>query len=115
MSVASWAKDHGVVTERLPRQKSLVPTAAMSQQEAKLLRYCDEKWLNADPFGRSATEAPQGDGVDGKGKSKGRTELSSMSQYDEGYRQPSKNMAAASDTHSNEYTGATLSKGGLRG
>jgi hypothetical protein len=31
----------------------------------KLLRCRDEKWFNLDPFGRSITEAPQGDGVDG--------------------------------------------------
>jgi len=36
------------------------------QHEMKLFRCRDEKWLNADPFGRSATIAPQGDGVDGE-------------------------------------------------
>jgi len=29
------------------------------------------KWLNANPFGRFAAEAPQGNGVDGKGTLKG--------------------------------------------
>jgi len=40
--------------------------------------------LNADPSGRSAIEVPQGNGVDGKAKPKGRTELSSKSRCDEG-------------------------------
>jgi len=59
--------------------------------------------LNAGPSGRSAIEAPQGDGVDGKAKPQGRTELSSKSRCDEGYRRPSETKAAASDTHSDEY------------
>jgi len=65
----------------------------------KLLRCCDEKWLNTGSLGKSDIETPPGDGVDGEVKPKGGTELSSMLQHDEGYRQPSKNMAAASDTH----------------
>jgi len=69
------------------------------QHETKLLRCCDEKWLNTGPLGRSDIETPPGDDVDGEAKSKDGTELSSMSQHDEGYRQPSETMAAASDTH----------------
>jgi len=75
--------------------------AAMSQQEAKLFRCRTTKWLNVGPFGRSTAEAPQGDGVDGEGQPK----LSSKVRYDEGYRQPSKNMAAASDTQFEPYAG----------
>jgi len=63
----------------------------------------NEKWLNAGSLGRSAAEAPQGNGVDGEMKPKGRTKLSSKLWHDEGTRQPSKNMAAASDTHFDHY------------
>jgi len=70
-----------------------------------------DKWLNVGPFGRSTAEAPQGDGVDGKGQPK----LSSKVWHDEGYRQPSKNMAAASDTHSGAPWGKLHSVTVLRG
>jgi len=85
------------------------------QHGAKLSRCRDEKWFNTDPHGRSDIVTPQGDGVDGEGKPKGGTRLSSMLRHDEGYRRPSKNMAAASDTFSGQYIGATLSNSGLCG
>jgi len=84
-------------------KKVLGRAAAMPSAGSETTPGRDEKWLNAGSFGRSAAKAPQGDGVDGAVKPKGRAKLSSKLRHDEGTRQPSKNMAAASDTRFDHY------------